>query len=178
MSNDPTKPRPAVTLFMAMSLNGMTARKNGKEDFLSHEHWRTFLALLKRHDGLIWGRRTFEVVQQWGTDYRVDIPLVVLSHKKMDITTPNVHDVTSPDEAIEYFRAQRKRRILLGGGSTTNTAFAQAGLVDEVMVNVEPTIVGEGIPLFAPDELDLRLSLRSIKKQKSGIITVRYSVMK
>lgn len=171
-------PNPTITLFMAMSLNGFIAQKNGEEDFLSHENWLTFLSILKKHDGLIWGRRTYEAVQQWGPDYHIDIPIVVLSEKKMDIAIPNTHVVTSPREAVEYFRRQGAKSVLLSGGATTNTAFAKEGLIEEVIVNLEPVIIGEGISLFPQTELDLHLSLSSINQQKKGIITLQYSVLK
>lgn len=170
--------RPTLTLFMAMSLNGVIARKNGEEDFLSHENWLTFLALLKEHDGLIWGRRTYEAVQQWGTDFRVDTPITVLSHTKKNSTAPNVHFVSSPGEAVEYFRIQGKRKILLSGGATTNTSFAKAGLINEIIINVEPVVVGEGISLFSPEKFDLQLSLLSMEEHKTGIATLHYSVTK
>lgn len=53
-----------VTLFMAMSLNGIIARKNGDEDFLSSNNWNSFSELVKTFKNFIIGRKTFEAVKK------------------------------------------------------------------------------------------------------------------
>ena len=42
------------------------------------------------------------------------------------------------------------KSVVVTGGSKMNSSFAKSGLIDEVILNVEPVIIGEGIPLFDP----------------------------
>lgn len=58
-----------VTLFMAASLNGMIARPDYREDFLSRRHWDSFLECVRRTGALIWGRKTHEKVRKFGPQY-------------------------------------------------------------------------------------------------------------
>ncbi|MEK6905606.1 MAG: hypothetical protein AABX24_04350 [Nanoarchaeota archaeon] len=37
-----------VVLYMAQTTNGIIARENYYEDFLSHENWKVFLSLVKK----------------------------------------------------------------------------------------------------------------------------------
>ena len=50
---------------MATSINGMIARENGDEDFLSHDNWISFKKLAEEIGFFIIGRKTYEVVQKW-----------------------------------------------------------------------------------------------------------------
>jgi len=67
---------------------------------------------------------------------------------------------------------------LLIGGSSLNTAFAKENLIDEIILNIEPIIIGKGIPLFSIDDFDLPLELISTEKNNSGIVTIYYKVKK
>ena len=59
-----------------------------------------------------------------------------------------------------------------------NTAFARAGLIDQVIINVESVVVGRGIPLFAPEGFDLRLKLIEMKRMREEIVQLHYEVRK
>jgi riboflavin biosynthesis pyrimidine reductase len=40
--------------------------------------------------------------------------------------------------------------MLLAGGAKLNTAFTSAGFVDQVILDLESVIIGQGISLFGP----------------------------
>ncbi len=52
---------------------------------------------------------------------------------------------------------------LVGGGELLHS-FIQMGLVDEFIITVAPTIIGNGIPLFKEGNHHLDLSLKGTKK--------------
>jgi len=60
-----------VILYMAQTINGIIARNNYDEDFLSHENWKVFLGLTKEMDCFIVGRKTYEEVKKW-KEYNFD----------------------------------------------------------------------------------------------------------
>jgi riboflavin biosynthesis pyrimidine reductase len=67
---------------------------------------------------------------------------------------------------------------LLAGGSQLNAGFARSGLIDEVIVAIEPVIVSPGIPLLSGDAPDLRLDLLDVDQSHHPTLRLRYRVLK
>jgi riboflavin biosynthesis pyrimidine reductase len=70
------------------------------------------------------------------------------------------------------------KSVLIAGGSTLNTEFIRKKRVDEIILDVNPTILGEGIPLLAPAEFLRILSLLSANKINDDIVEMHYKVKK
>ena len=170
-----------VTLWMAMSLNGMIARKNNEEDFLSHDNWLNWLDALKETPSIIWGRKTHEIVKNWPKSYFDDIKntfsVIVSSDKTYKLEDQFVL-ADSPKRALEILEKKGFEEVLLTGGSKLNTSFAKEGLIDEVVLSIEPVIVGEGIPLFDPSLFDLKLEPINITQAKGNTMLAQYKVVK
>src|SRR5574339_1305119 len=151
-----------VILYMAMSVNGIIARENNEEDFLSHQSWISMLELCKETGTLIWGRKTQEVVKTWDKKYLEEIQsirkIIVSTEKNLPLEE-GFTVVNSPKEALERLQNEGFETALVVGGSTLNSSFAKEGLIDEVILNIDPVIVGKGIPLFKSENFDLNLSL-------------------
>lgn len=60
--------------------------------------------------------------------------------------------------------------VIVTGGSGINSCFARAGLLDEVVLNVEPIIVGRGIPVFKPRDFDLKQEFRNMVMVSGSIL--------
>lgn len=170
-----------VTLFMAISLNGFVADESGSEEFISHANWDIFCGLAREKGSLIIGRKTFEAVKNWGADYSFDdlkdIPRVVLTTGSSDVG-PEYILASSPQEALEKLSGLGIRSTLIGGGPTVNSSFMKAGLVDEIIFNIEPVVVGKGKAVFAPDDFEAQLQFDSVKELSDGIVQVHYKVKK
>ncbi len=170
-----------VTLYMAMSVNGMIARENGDEDFLSHDNWRKFCSLVKEFGNFIVGRKTYEAVKSWHDGYGFDdlkAEKVVISQNKSLVLDESYTVVSSPKVALKKLKERGFKKALLTGGSTINSLFAKEKLIDEIILNVEPVFVGRGIPIFSPENFNLSAKLSSIERVSKGIITLRYIVQK
>jgi riboflavin biosynthesis pyrimidine reductase len=63
---------------------------------------------------------------------------------------------------------------MIFGSPTLTRALAQADLVDEWRLTLQPVILGGGLPLFGKRENRLRLALRSSKTFGTGVIAVHY----
>ena len=163
---------------MAMSVNGLIAREDGSEEFLSDVHWKAFVELAKEHGNIIVGRGTYEAVKKWDYGFGFDdlngVTKIILSREKFDAPTGYLH-ASSPEAALKLLEEQDFDTALVAGGAHTNSAFAKAGLLDEIILNIEPAILGKGIPLFAPEALELPLSFESMQ-ERDGIVQLRYSV--
>ena len=166
---------------MAMSLNGMIAGTDGNEDFLSHANWESLEEAAKKHGCLIIGRKTYEAVQKWPdytfADLNAKSIIVVSSDSDLKLDPPFLL-ANSPQDAIEKAVALNFDSALLTGGSRINSAFLTENLLDEVLLNIEPAIIGSGIPLFAESEFEKRLSLIDATKIADDILQVRYQVIK
>lgn len=165
---------------MAISLNGIIAGEDGNEDFLSHDNWIEFSAFSNKIGCLIWGRKTYQSVITWDKSYldvMANVKKVILSHDTSLKLKEGFQLATSPQEALEILRKDGFKEAILTGGSTNNSTFAKAGLINEVIVDVEPAIVGKGISLFKPEDFLLRLELLNTKQLKSGILQLHYKVL-
>jgi dihydrofolate reductase len=168
-----------VILYMAMSLNGYIAEENGSEDFLSDANWKKFCDLAEKHGNFVVGRKTYEAVKNWNEGFGFDdlkgIKKVIISQDENYALDEGYVLAASPKDALEKLRGFDS--VLVTGGSTINTAFMKEGLLDEVMVNIEPALIGKGIPLFA--KADFLKELEFVSSEESdGIVSLHYRIGK
>ncbi len=167
-----------VTLWMAVSLNGMSARDNGSEDFLSGTDWELFLDLVRASDGLVWGRVTHELFEEAVRPHAPELPIVAVTRDTGLAMRSGSLRASSAAEAVEKLRAEGATTILLAGGSQLNGAFLRSGLVDEVVLGIEPVIVAQGLPLVQGDAPDLPLQLADVQQVEGRTLRVRYLVQR
>lgn len=169
-----------VILTMAISANGIIATKTGSEDFLSHDNWLQFVKLAKKVGCFIWGRKTYEAVLKWEGDHLKELEAV----KKIIISRSNLKLIkgfelaNSPEEALTKLKEYGYKEAIVTGGSTINSAFAKASLIDEVIFDVNPSILGEGIPIFAPDSFELSMELIGVERVGNNLVELHYKVIK
>ena len=88
-----------------------------------------------------------------------DIPCWVFTHRRLPIVPEARIEFTSADVAIvhqEMLQAAGARNVWIVGGGDLAGQFADAGLLDEVIVQIAPVTLGEGAPLL-PRRIELRL---------------------
>lgn len=170
-----------VILWMGMSVNGIIARENNEEDFISHDCWLAWLEVLRENGSLLFGRKTYEIVKTWPKQYFDDlkgIKVIVVSSNKKYLVGDGFELASSPHEALEKLKEEGFEGAILTGGSTLNSSFAKSNLIDEIVLNIEPVIIGKGIPVFNPDVFDLKLKLLEMKKSRGKTIQLKYRVVK
>lgn len=169
-----------IILTMAVSVNGIIASKSGNEDFLSHANWIQFVNLAKRVGCFIWGRKTYEAVIKWEGDYLNDlegVKKIIISQSNLDMKE-GFELADSPENALKILEKNGFNEAIITGGSTVNSSFAKKGFIDEVIFDVNPFILGEGIPVFKPIDFELSLELIHTEKLDDGIIELHYKVKK
>ena len=148
--------------------------------FLSHTNWIQFVKLAKKVGCFIWGRKTYEAVIQWEGNYLKDlegVKKVIISQSNLVLKEGFVL-VNSPEEVLTMFEKEGFKEVLITGGSILNTAFAKKDLIDEVILDINPAILGEGIPVFNPADFNLSLELIDAEKINDGIVELHYKVKK
>ena len=170
-----------VILFMAVSLNGIIADKHGKEDFLSHENWTSFIEVAKEFGNFIYGHNTYEAVNEWGQEYVDDLSEIatkIVISKTLDTASNGFEIARSSSEAIKIIESKGHDIVLLTGGARNNSYFGKLGLIDEVLFNIEPAIIGDGIPVFSPEDFTLKLELIEQKMINEKLLQLHYRVIR
>jgi dihydrofolate reductase len=148
---------------------------------VSYDHLESYLANV---GAFVVGRHLFDMTSGWGGIHPLDKPIVVLSHSDR---TPEGWTGDEPftfvSDGIEA--AIAKAREIAGGqdvGLNAGTIAAQAldaGLLDEVWVDLVPVVLGGGTPFFkglvgGPVDLEGPLSIA----QGSAVTHLRYRVVR
>lgn len=178
-----------VTLGLASSLDNFIARKDGGSDWL---HWSNEVAeisarFMKTVDVLLMGRKTYEVMLAAGqTSYPGAANYVFTrSARTAAALRKRVGEKTNiqvvSDDAATFVeqlkRTKGKGIVVFGGGELASNLF-NADLIDEVVLNVHPVILGSGIPLFPKIESQVNLELFDEKRLKNSCIVLSYRIQR
>ena len=165
-------------LYMAMTVNGYVAEKDGSTDFVSANEWKHFSAMVRRAGNMIIGRKTYEIMVRNDEFKRLgDIVVIVISSKAIKTKSPWHHSVTSPKAAVNQLSKMKFDVALIAGGGMLNASFMSAKLVDEVYLDVEPTVLGRGIVLFSGASFSQKLRLLGTKKLSKDELQLHYKVV-
>ncbi|MFG3709551.1 dihydrofolate reductase family protein [Micromonospora sp. NPDC047730] len=101
---------------------------------------------------LVVGRRLFDLVGGWDGRHPLDKPVVVVTHHVPDGWPRPDAPFTFVTEGIEAAVAQARelagdRWVGVNGGSIARQCL-DAGLLDEIRVNLVPVLLGGGVPFF------------------------------
>jgi dihydrofolate reductase len=102
-------------------------------------------------------------------------PHIVLSTTLDKVAWKTTRLVRDVDE-IHKLKAQAGKNIYVVGGATLVSSLMNAGLIDELRLNVHPLILGGGKPLFKDVKQRQALQLTRMKRFGSGIVRLTYSV--
>jgi dihydrofolate reductase len=176
------------SVFIATSLDGFIARRDGNIDWLMRASagapkgedfgYGKFLALI---DVLVMGRNTFERVLGFDEWPYGDKRIVVLSSRAIEIPAPLAASVTSsaesPGDLVGRLSAEGAQHLYIDGGVTIQR-FLAAGLIDELTITVIPVLLGEGKPLFGPLDKDIPLSHIATRTFDIGFVQLVYRLAK
>ncbi len=84
---------------------------------------------------------------------------------------------SSVKEAISLAEKLGAKTLVISGGASNNSAFMYAGMVKEVIFDVEPILIGSGIPVFSDSDFKAKLKLITILKISKSLIQLRYKVL-
>lgn len=169
-----------LTYHVAASLDGFIAHKDGSFDGFGwdDEVVSDLSTDLERFGVVLMGRKTYEVgLKEGKTSPYPSMRQVVFSRTMEE----------SPDEAVELVRgdvvefvralkSEEDASVWLCGGADMASTLMGAGLVDHVVVKLNPVVFGAGVPLFNGDAGQSLLELTETKVYDSGIVLLRYNV--
>ena len=128
----------------------------------SVDRWNSVLEMT---GSLVVGRKLYDYTNGWGGRHPMDLPVVVLTHEPPAEHSDSFTFVTDGIEAaIAAARELAGDKVVgLNGGKIASQAL-DAGLLDEIWVDLVPVLLGGGTPFFeqlssVPVELEGPLSL-------------------
>ena len=166
-----------VILYMAISLNGMIAKSDDDTSWISKEEWDSYSLAVRTAGNLIVGHRTYNILtkQPEFSEFK-DVKLVVVAQEDFQTLAKNHLVAHSPKEALKLLSDFEK--VVVAGGGTLNASFVEENLVDDIFIDIEPIIFGQGIPLFRDKDFERNLKLVGQKKISDNEIQLHYEVLK
>jgi len=168
-----------VTFGVANSLDNYIARKDHAVDWLlwGEEAASVTAKFWKTIDTVVMGRKTYEVALKNGTTSYSGVKNYVFSRTIRE-SPDKVVEVIS-EEASGFMRKLKNQEgkgiCVMGGGELANSLF-EANLIDEIVLNIHPVLLGSGIALFLPMAHQLDLELLECQTFKNGCVLVTYRV--
>ena len=167
-----------LTYYVASTLDGFIAREDGSfSDFpFDEELIADFFATIETFGTVLMGRKTYDVGLRAGkTSPYPSLRQIVFSRSMEKSPDPDVELVR--DGALDRIRALKEEAgagIWLCGGGHLATQCLEAGLIDELVLKLNPIVFGRGIPLFDKSVNVGTLELTSKKTYASGIVQMHY----
>jgi dihydrofolate reductase len=145
---------------------------------VSATHWRR---LVRETGALVVGRKLFDLTDGWGGNHPMGVPVVVVTHAVPDGWPRDgapFHFVTEGVEAAVALARELagERNVGVNAGTIAQQCL-DAGLLDEVGIDLVPVLLGGGTPFFtdldgAPYELEGPVSLA----EGTDVTHLRYRV--
>ncbi len=166
-----------VVLFIATSLDGFIAGKDGNIDWLFTDGDFGYSEFYKSIDTTLMGHNTYKDVLQFGTFPYPDKRNYVFTRK---VREPDKNPVTfitgSVSEFVLGLKNEKGKNIWLVGGGQINSILLNANLIDQMIISIHPIVLGEGIPLFKNEYLSkLQFHLEHHKVFDRGLVQLTYN---
>jgi dihydrofolate reductase len=178
-----------IIVSIATSADGFIARADGSVDWLDRPLPKGNYgmgAFYKSIDTILWGRKTCDMALDFqakgvaGSAFDTSLKNYVFTRALSPPAPPKgVEFVNKPVKAFAArLRAKEGKDIWMMGGAGIIASFLDEGEIDEFIISVIPTLIGEGIPLLAPRHRTVPLKLIACTKFTDGVVKLHYSVGK
>ena len=178
-----------IIVYIATSADGFIARRDGCVDWLERPRPKDNYGMGEFYesiDTILWGRKTCDMALEFqkrgaaGTAFDTRVKNYVFTRNLPEFAAPTgVEFVNEPIKAFATrLRAEKGKDIWIMGGAGIIASFLDAGEIDEFVIHVIPTFIGEGIPLIAAGQRTVPLQLISCREFPDGVVKLHYSVGK
>ncbi|KYF66173.1 dihydrofolate reductase [Sorangium cellulosum] len=168
---------------VAVSLDHFISHEDGSVDgfLMEGEHAAEYVERLKGYDTVLMGRKTYE----WGYDHGLVPGKRAYPHMDHHIFSKTLRfdegaevHVVDRDElaALERLRERDGTDIYLCGGGAFAGFLLDRGLVDRLVVKLNPILLGHGVRLFGGSTRKVALALLESKAYANGVVLLTYDV--
>jgi dihydrofolate reductase len=172
---------PLTQYYTATTLDGFIADPDNSLEWLftrarDESGAQNYGEFIEQVGALAMGATTYEwILDHEGSKWPYDIPCWVFTHRDLAVVPDAPITFVQGDVAPvheELAAAAGDRNVWVVGGGDLAGQFADAGLLDEVIVSIAPVTLGAGAPLL-PRRLELRLEEVG---RNGDFVAARYSV--
>jgi dihydrofolate reductase len=179
-----------IIVYITTSADGFIARLDGSVDWLDRPHpkgsYRDGMGTFyKSIDTILWGRKTCDMALDFqkkgvpGSAFDTRVKNYVFTCSLPQSAPTGVEFLNEPIKAFAArLRAKKGENIWMMGGAGIIASFLDEDEIDEFIIHVIPTFIGEGIPLIAPRHRTVPLILISCTKFTDGVVRLHYAVRK
>jgi dihydrofolate reductase len=168
-----------IILYVAISLDGYIAKKNGDVDWLKQfentDEDYGYPEFYDSCDTTIMGNKTYTQVLSFGDFPYKEKKNYVITTKKKTKDSKFVEYVNPP--IINYVRKIKKqtgKNIWLIGGAQVIELLHNNDLIDEYIISIVPVSLGNGISLFTENTIQSNYLLISHSIYQSGVVRLAY----
>lgn len=184
-----------IISLMHVSLDGFVAGPNGEMDWIAidDEMYKDVADLTSTVDTAIYGRTTYHMMESyWPTvpadpastnEERHHAHWVENAQKLVFSTTldqvgwNNTRLVKGNiAEEVARIKQQPGKNLMIFGSPRLTHTFTHLGLIDDYRINVNPVVLGSGIPLFKDVTETIALKLLASRTFHSGVVGLHYRV--
>ena len=169
---------------MTISLDGFVADQNGSAgrlypDLAALRHTSYMKDAIAQTGAVLMGRRTFEMADPdaYVGNYEFQVPIFVLTHRPPQVAPKQDEHLTftfvtdGVESAVAKAKAAaRDKAVQVVGGASISQQLLDAGLVDELHVDIMPVFLGKGLRSFESSNLE-QVRLEKISVQEVGART-------
>lgn len=183
-----------IILLEHVSLDGYVTDRNGGIDWILYDkELESYVrSLLGTVDTTIYGKTTFQMMENYWPKVLQNQDSEKSEHEYADWATKTLKVVVSKTlshsdwantkfinnnvvEEITKLKQEPGGDMMVLGSPTLAGFFIQHGLIDEYRLNINPVILGKGIPQFGDPQKKIDLKLADVKKLKSGVVAFHYT---
>lgn len=173
-----------IRVYIAVSLDGFIARLDGSIDWLVNHPVPEgqdfgFAEFFESVDALVMGSGTFEMARSFGMWPYGKKPVVVMSHRTLDLSGLEQYPVElvdlSPASLLALLDSRGLHEIYVDGGKVIQS-FLREGLIDELTITRLPLLIGTGLPLFGEVPADIVLTHARTQTFENGFVQSTYVV--
>ena len=177
-----TKKR-SIIVNIATSADGYIARPDGDIAWLTRrpppKGFYGMGKFMRSIDTKLFGRKTYDLSLQMGAKFDSKTRNYVFSHTPPASAPSGVEFIGEPiGPFAKRLRERKGKNIWMMGGGEIIASFLDEGAIDEFIISVIPTFIGDGIPLVARRHRDVPLRLRSVQRFPDGVVQLHYGVQK
>jgi dihydrofolate reductase len=169
--------RPRCAVFIATSVDGYIARRDGTIDWLASVEregedygYKKFMSTV---DTVVLGRNTYDFISREPSWPFQGKRVVVLTHRPASAKHGETFFAGKPEQLLEQLAKKGVQNVYVDGGNAVR-GFLSAGLIAQMTISVVPVVLGAGIPLFGDGIAESALVLEESRAFSTGLIQLRY----